>query len=187
MKQILLALLTILTSGSNALNFEWRSLKSDTDRSARSYKIVCYYTNWAQYRPKPGSFFPENIDPKLCTHIIFAFAKLSETYELKEFEWNDESTPWSKGMYERVVQLKIVNPELKVLLAVGGEFWIYYKYFRDIFDTIFKFLGWNHGSLSFSNMASDTAKRANFVAKSVEFLKKNKFDGLGIICDKFCN
>lgn len=116
-------ILAILTNGVNALTFEWRSLKSsggDGDRSTRPYKIVCYYTNWAQYRPKPGAYYPENIDPKLCTHIIFAFAKLNEDLELKEFEWNDETTPWSKGMYERVVQLKTANPELKVLLAVGG-------------------------------------------------------------------
>ena len=129
----LLVLITMMTvMSANGLNFNWgfRPLKgggSDGSMndgrgssSSRSYKIVCYYTNWAQYRPKPGSFFPENIDPKLCTHIIFAFAKLSEAHELQAFEWNDESTPWSKGMYERVIQLKEANPDLKILLAVGG-------------------------------------------------------------------
>ena len=37
------------------------------------YKVVCYYTNWSQYRPKKGKFLPEDIDPHLCTHVIFAF------------------------------------------------------------------------------------------------------------------
>ena len=37
------------------------------------YKVVCYYTNWSQYRPKKGKFLPEDIDPFLCTHVIFAF------------------------------------------------------------------------------------------------------------------
>merc|ERR1719412_621090 len=32
------------------------------------YKVVCYYTNWSQYRPKKGKFLPEDIDPFLCTH-----------------------------------------------------------------------------------------------------------------------
>jgi chitinase len=62
-------------------------------------------------------------------------------------------------MYERVVALKKINKQLKVLVAVGG---------------------WNHGSMAFSNMAGDDAKRRNFVVKTVEFLKKNKFDGLDL-------
>jgi len=44
--------------------------------TANNYVRVCYYTNWAQYRPKPMKFFPEDVDPFLCTHIIYSFAKL---------------------------------------------------------------------------------------------------------------
>lgn len=62
-------------------------------------------TNWSQYRPEAGKFFPENIDPQLCTHIIFAFAKLTNG-QLAPFEWNDESTSSSKGLYERTTSLK---------------------------------------------------------------------------------
>jgi len=58
---------------------------------------VCYYTNWAQYRPNPYKYFPENIDPFLCTHIIYAFGKVSGLY-IKPYEWNDESTDWQKGI-----------------------------------------------------------------------------------------
>lgn len=36
-----------------------------------SKKLVCYYTNWSQYRVKEGKFLPEDIDPFLCTHIIY--------------------------------------------------------------------------------------------------------------------
>ena len=62
-----------------------------------NYKRVCYYTNWAQYRHGKGKFVPENIDGSLCTHIIYAYAKL-QRYSLAPFEWNDESTRWMKGM-----------------------------------------------------------------------------------------
>ena len=82
-------------------------------------RIVCYYTNWSQYRPEGGKYFPENIDPKICTHVIFAFAKL-ENNKLSAFEWNDEDTDWSQGMYSRMMALKKQNSALKVSLAVGG-------------------------------------------------------------------
>ena len=48
--------------------------------------IVGYYTNWAQYRPDKAKFLPENIDPYLFTHIIYAFAKLQNN-QLAPFEW----------------------------------------------------------------------------------------------------
>ena len=51
-----------------------------------NYKIVCYYTNWSQYRNEPAKFFPQNIDPNLCTHIIFAFAKIDSNLEIASFE-----------------------------------------------------------------------------------------------------
>ena len=58
---------------------------------------MCYYTNWSQYRPGNGRFVPENVDPFLCTHVVYAFAKLRGNH-LEAFEWNDKSTDWSKGM-----------------------------------------------------------------------------------------
>ena len=51
---------------------------------------VCYHTNWSQYRPGVGKFVPSKIDPFLCTHIAYAFAKLDENH-LATFEWNDEA------------------------------------------------------------------------------------------------
>ena len=62
-------------------------------------RVVCYYTNWAQYRGEGAKFYPENIDPHLCTHIIYSFAKLDSNGNLAAYEWNDESVPWSKGFF----------------------------------------------------------------------------------------
>uniref|UniRef100_A0A4W3H3H1 chitinase n=1 Tax=Callorhinchus milii TaxID=7868 RepID=A0A4W3H3H1_CALMI len=67
---------------------------------ASSFKLVCYYTNWAQYRPAAGKFFPENVDPCLCTHLIYAFGSMTANHELTTYEWNDDI------MYPRFQALK---------------------------------------------------------------------------------
>ena len=103
--------------------------------SAKNYVRVCYHTNWSQYRPGAGKFFPENIDPFLCTHLNYAFAKIDRnTNKLAMFEWNDDQ------LYPRFNALKQKNPELKTLLAVGG---------------------WNHenNDSPFSKMVSTAASR----------------------------
>lgn len=91
---------TIPTRGTGdlgTLNQE-SHLKVSPSFSQSQKKLICYYTNWAQYREGVGKFLPEDIDPFLCTHIHYAFAKLNSSSELAPYEWNDESTPWSVGM-----------------------------------------------------------------------------------------
>ncbi|CAI9729326.1 acidic mammalian chitinase isoform X1 [Octopus vulgaris] len=122
----------------------------------QSFRRVCYYTNWSQYREVPAKFLPENIDPQLCTHIIYAFATLEGNY-LKPFEWNDDSTPWMVGMYAKVVAMKQKNPKLVVLLSVGG---------------------WNMGSALFTQMASTPENRKQFYTNATDFLRTRGFDGL---------
>lgn len=34
-------------------------------------KVVCYYGTWAVYRPNAGKYSVEDIDPFLCTHVIY--------------------------------------------------------------------------------------------------------------------
>ncbi|KAL3875562.1 hypothetical protein ACJMK2_033503 [Sinanodonta woodiana] len=121
-------------------------------------KRVCYYTNWSQYRSSPAKFYPENVDYNLCTHLIYAFATMNGNH-LKAYEWNDESTDWMKGMYERFQNIKKHNPAIKTLLAVGG---------------------WNMASEPFTRMVATAAGRREFATTSVQFLRQNKFDGLDL-------
>lgn len=39
--------------------------------SSGKKNLVCYYGTWAVYRPDAGKYPVENIDPFLCTHIIY--------------------------------------------------------------------------------------------------------------------
>lgn len=49
--------------------------ESNVDKNSE-FKVVCYFTNWAWYRQGFGKYLPSDIDPDLCTHIIYGFAVL---------------------------------------------------------------------------------------------------------------
>jgi len=113
---------------------------------------VCYYSNWAQYRPDPMKFFPEDIDPTLCSHLIFAFADMVDG-ELQPYEWNDIQ------MYERFNRHKETVAGLKTILAVGG---------------------WNHGTEEMTKMLATQETRAHFIDTSIIYLRDHDFDGLDL-------
>ncbi|XP_034356560.1 chitinase-like protein 4 [Arvicanthis niloticus] len=119
---------------------------------AFSYQLMCYYTSWAKDRPSVGSFKPGNIDPCLCTHLIYAFAGMrnNEIIYTSEQDLTD---------YEALNGLKDRNTELKTLLAIGG---------------------WNFGSVPFSAMVSSPQNRQTFIKSVIKFLHQYKFDGLNL-------
>ncbi|VDN45300.1 unnamed protein product [Gongylonema pulchrum] len=102
---------------------------------------------------------PEDITKGLCTHILYAFAKIDNDGNSVAFEWNDEDTEWSEGMFSRVIKHKQTNPGLKVLLSYGG---------------------YNFGSEIFTAVAKSDTKRKNFIDSAIAFLRKNKFDGFDL-------
>ena len=117
--------------------------------------IVCYFTNWAQYRNGAGKQVPTDLPSKLCTHYVYAFAKIPTGQNiLYPYEWNDIS-----ALYPAMMNLKTKNPKLKVTLAVGG---------------------WTHGSLPFTLMVATKQSRLEFIKNSIKFLRTHNFDGLDL-------
>lgn len=99
---------------TSATNTDVKSVSSKEGKKDKDgYKVVCYYTNWSQYRVKIGKFLPEDIPADLCTHLIFAFGWLKKG-KLSSFESNDETKDGKIGLYSRIVGLKKSNPDLKV-------------------------------------------------------------------------
>lgn len=65
--------------------------------------------------------YPESIDPYLCTHIIYAFAKIRNGKLVPAERYIEETFGNDKGLYERINDLKLKNTDLKVLLSIGSN------------------------------------------------------------------
>ncbi|CAG5130653.1 unnamed protein product, partial [Candidula unifasciata] len=121
-------------------------------------RIVCYYTNWAQFRHGKGRFMPENIPAHLCTHIVYAYAVFKD-FTAAAYLGNDDSKIWLEGMYGRVLRIKNKNPDLKILLGIGGG---------------------NSPDTNLEDLIYDTSMLENFAKSIATFLEERKFDGLEV-------
>ena len=104
---------------------------SGYDADNKNYRIVCFYSNWAYNRNGEGKFLPKDIDPYLCTHIIYLSAHL-ENFKLSRHDNkppnnNNRKQPGHNNErltdipYKKITNLKNSNKKLKVLLSVGGK------------------------------------------------------------------
>ena len=101
--------------------------------------IVGYITYWEERMP----------DPTLLTHINYAFAHIKDDFESLDIK--------SPSRLKEVVGLKKQNPNLKVVLSVGG---------------------WEAGN--FSEMAADIRHRKKFCENCLAAVEKYGLDGIDI-------
>ncbi|WAR21135.1 CHIT1-like protein, partial [Mya arenaria] len=126
----------------------------DDKDSLKGPVAVCYYSSWSSDRHGKARFLPEDIDPTLCTHLVYAFANIDTNFQLTMTNsYADEE------MCASFNGLKARNPEVKTLLAVGG---------------------WEFGSWVFSQLASSEENRKNFTTSCVDLLPTWGFDGLDV-------
>lgn len=108
------------------------------------------------YRGGAGAFKPEYINADLCTHVYYAFLGVGADGSLALLDsWNDIDL----GGLQKVKNLKGQNPDIKVLLSIGG---------------------WNAGNAILNGVAASTKLRANLISSSLSYFKNYGFDGLDI-------
>ncbi|CAG9856716.1 unnamed protein product [Phyllotreta striolata] len=144
--------LALLQEKQNKHNPVLESLVDPTSQ----FKVVCYFTNWAWYRPGVGKFVPANIDPDLCTHVVYSFAVLSDDELI--IKTHDSFTDFDNKFYEKVTALRAKG--VKVLIALGG---------------------WNDSAGDkYSRLVNNPSARRRFAAHAADFLEQNRFDGLDL-------
>ncbi|VEN43339.1 unnamed protein product [Callosobruchus maculatus] len=124
--------------------------------SEDEFQVTCYWGSWSIYRKSIGKFTTDNLDPKLCSRIVYSFAGLSLDLGLTSLDPNADIT---LGGYSKVIALKQENPCLKVILAIGG---------------------WNEKSSKYSVMASTAERRTAFANSVLKFVAYYGFDGVDL-------
>ncbi|XP_055379611.1 chitinase-3-like protein 1 [Condylostylus longicornis] len=119
-------------------------------------KIVGYYGSWATYRNGNGQVKIDNINPSLYTHIIYSFIGADVEGNVQVLDQNNDIT---NGGLRNFINLKMKNPEVKLLVAMGG---------------------WNEGSEKYSQIMSSKCKRSRLVGSVINFVRTWGFDGFDL-------
>lgn len=95
--------------------------KLNTPTNFFAERIVCYYGAWSTYRHGNGAFNVKDIDPNLCTHYVYSFFGLTTSGTVRFVDsYLDLEENWGRGNINKFNKLKLINPKLKTLAAIGG-------------------------------------------------------------------
>ncbi|NYB74396.1 S-layer homology domain-containing protein [Sedimentibacter hydroxybenzoicus DSM 7310] len=118
------------------------------ENKSGEYKVVGYYTAWSSY----SGFTPDRLDAKKLTHINYAFANIQNNEIVLGYPDKDPSN------FKKLNELKLINPDLKILLSVGGWNW----------------------SGKFSDAAETESSRTAFAESCVDIITKYNIDGVDL-------
>ncbi|KAK4233286.1 glycosylhydrolase family 18-9 [Achaetomium macrosporum] len=122
-------------------------------------RVIGYYEAWSTSKRRCYSMLPESIPYGYYTDIIFSFATIDpQTFEI---EAGDHKT---EEYMRRISTIKLVQPDIRIWIAVGG--WS----FNDPGPT----------RTTFSDIAGSAANRQKFLNSLVLFMNKYGFDGIDI-------
>lgn len=119
-------------------------------KESLKFKILVFFS-WASGRPSPGNMVPEDLDPCLCTHVLYSFVPMA----------NNALNPTGQDLdyFKRMSAWKAKNPNIKVLMSVGG---------------------WNEGSTNFNSISSTDANRQTFCQSVIKYCRQYNLDGIDI-------
>lgn len=135
LETLLAAALAVLTVSCSSGTTQ----KDELSPENSPYAVVGYVTSWGDRMP----------NPQLVTHFNYAFAHVTDSFDSVRID-NPERL-------RSIVALKDSNPELKVLVSVGG---------------------W--GSGRFSEMAANSQFRKSFAANCLRAVEEYNIDGIDI-------
>lgn len=119
-------------------------------------KVVCYWGSWSNYREGDYQFMIEDIDARLCTHLIYTFVGLNPNGTIRILDsWLDIDL----GGFRRFNALREHNPKAQTLVAIGG---------------------WNEGSETYSAVVANPNLRATFIRDAVNFVLHHGFNGFDL-------
>ncbi|KAA0203418.1 hypothetical protein HAZT_HAZT011228 [Hyalella azteca] len=123
----------------------------------RKARIVCYFSNWAVYRPGIGSYRIEDMPAEMCTHIVYSFIGVSNvTWEVLVL---DEENDIVKNGFANFTAVAKSKAGVYSMLAIGG---------------------WGEGGKKYSQMAQVPQRRTSLIRSIVKFMNTYGFDGFDL-------
>ena len=124
---------------------------------------MCYFSNWAIYRPDEGRYGIEDIPAELCTHLIYRIISVDNaTWQVLVID------PEVCLIYICICQCSIINSTFQIDVFDNG-----FRNFTNLRKTHPKLKlqvavgGWGEGGKKYSEMVAVKERRSTFIASVI--------------------